>query len=92
MLLWQLLVRDARKIARDPDAARAWVHRHLPELLLRSESDDGTRYTEESFDWESEWGGWQRNLEALVWLDRARGTRPGQKRRLASPSRIPLPI
>lgn len=77
MLLWKMLVDAARTegIDRRKAKARAWIHRHLPELLLTPADARGRPYRhsgrvvlEERFDWEQEWPGWQDSFRALLWV------------------------
>jgi hypothetical protein len=78
MLLWRVLVEAAHtgRIDRDRHRARAWVHDHLRELVVRPVDDTGRplRTTgqvdpeDEQFDWEAEWPRWKENFKALLWL------------------------
>ncbi len=70
MLLWRILVHAAekQKIDRIQKRARAWVHRHLPEMLVRSKPYRGKESIQENFDWNEEWTRWQSHFTALRWL------------------------
>jgi hypothetical protein len=85
MLLWRVLADAAKneKIDTDSDRARAWVHRHLPHLLLvpldqeRKSFLEGEReQVQERFRWELEWPDWQDNFRALLWLVQRRISPP----------------
>jgi hypothetical protein len=78
MLPWQVMVEAAKadRIDRDPERARQWIERHVPELVDSVEDDE----------WAVEWPKWQRNFDALLWLAERRA-RPPKPR--SSADRIP---
>jgi hypothetical protein len=96
MLPWQILVEAARtkRIDRYKDRARAWVHRHLPELLVTPADAEGRPYrrsrrvfVQEKFNWEQEWPKWQDCFQALLWLA-AKREKPPRPR--SNEDRMPL--
>jgi hypothetical protein len=98
MLLWKTLVEAAKSsgIDRHRAKARAWIHKHLPELLRTPADAQGNPYREsgrvvreEAFDWQEEWPKWQRCLRALRWLA-DRKDKPARPR--SAEDRIPLDV
>jgi hypothetical protein len=83
MLPWKKLIEDAQtlKIDRRQSQALAWIRRHLPELSLWYDAENGARTpAQDLFTWEAEWPAWQDNFEALHWLVRARALPPKPRR------------
>jgi hypothetical protein len=71
MLLWQWLIEEAatKKIDREENAARQWIHVHLPHLAPTLRSHRGRKVgIVELCDWAKEWREWRENFSALVWL------------------------
>jgi hypothetical protein len=90
MLAWKKLLEDTRRlgISRKPDSALAWIRRYLPELSVWYYKDDcEAGLDHDFFKWELEWPKWQKHLQALQWLAKARAL-PSKPRTRAH--RIPL--